>query len=459
MSKRVIVIVVDPKTGEKINVPLAGKNTTNTLKLPVDQQEKIFYDVAKKTHPNLDPVSFGEEGKQSIPFSRVTKPQPAPEVKPAPAPEVKPAPAPEVKPAPAPEVKPAPAPEVRPPEPDSRINDLTKEWEEKAKEKAREAQAAKERADQAAKEKAEADRKAKEFQDLITKKEKEAAEAKTKQEAEKKAKELEALRAQEEKTKADAEAKAAADAKAKAEADKKAEAARKAKEAADKKAEADAKAAADAKDKAEADKKNTPTPAAPSRQEPTPAPTPAAPGRQDPAPTTNKPPQANTQPGKWDTLRKELGIDGPVVAQPSKQPGTSTQPSVAIPGTTSNTPGPAPGKNNGPGKDNGPATVKKPDPAQIRPDGRLPGDGYYKDLGDGTQIWVGPAGIDPVTGQKVQTGTRTRTPVWKGDDDLSKKFNPTDLEAIRADIRRQRRELEAQRKKLQEAARKGPKKK
>jgi hypothetical protein len=93
----------------------------------------------------------------------------------------------------------------------------------------------------------------------------------------------------------------------------------------------------------------------------------------------------------------------------------------------------------------------------------LPGDGGWKDLGDGTQKWVGPAGIDNgpgnTSGQMIQPGTIVRTPVWKGDDDLSRKHNQTDLEAIRADIRRQRRELETQRNRLKEAAQKGPKKK
>ena len=162
-----------------------------------------------------------------------------------------------------------------------------------------------------------------------------------------------------------------------------------------------------------------------------------------------------------------MGITGPSgTAKPSNQAGPAAQPGnapgTAIQGTTSNTPGNKPGTQPGDGSGPGKQPVR-PDPAQIQSGGRLPGDGGWKDLGDGTQKWVGPAGKDTgpghTHGKVIQPGTIVRTPVWKGDDDLSKIHNQADLEKIRADTRQAQRELAAQRKKLQEAAQLGHKKK
>jgi flagellar biosynthesis GTPase FlhF len=427
MSNKVVVIFSDGS-----ELPMQGPKTDEALKRPVEEQAKIFYDAATKSKQGQGktPVTFGQEGKKPVPFSSVTKPQPSTPSTTTPSnPGAEPAPAkPEVKPTPNVTTPPVSAPTAPP---DSRINDLAKEWEEKAKAKAREEQAAKEAAEAA-------------------RKEKEAEASKSKQEADKKAKELEALRAQEAKAKAEAEA------AAKAEAEKKNKpSTTPAREPAQ---------SAPAKEPAREPAQSAPV--APAQSEPAKEPAqsaPAAPAQSAPA----KPAQASTQPGKWDSLRKELGITGPSgTAKPSNQAGPAAQPGnapgTAIQGTTSNTPGNKPGTQSGDGSGPGKQPAR-PDPAQIQSGGRLPGDGGWKDLGDGTQKWVGPSGIDtskgPYTGQKIETGTIVRTPVWKGDDDLSRKYNQTDLEAIRADIRRQRRELDAQRNKLKEAALKGPKKK
>ena len=454
MANTVIVVFSDGS-----ELPMSGPQTDETLKKPVEEQAKIFYNAATKSKQGKGktPVTFGQEGQEPIPFAPAekkqdTKKKPAPVVKqePTPIPVVKQEPAPVVKqePTPIPVVKQEPAPITKD---ESGFDDLVKQKEEEWNKKAK--------AEQAAKERAEAERKEKEIQELIVKKEKEAEAARTRQEAEKKEKELETLRAQEAKAQADAKAKAQADAKAKADADAKAKADA---ETSAKKSEADAKAKADADAKAKADAetsaKKSEAEARVKAQADADAKAKADAESKAKADATKTNTAQQGKPGKWDDLKKELGINGSGTAKPANKPGE------AISSTSSDTPGKengpgkeggGTGKESGAGKANGPAK----DPAQIQPGGRLPGDGSWKDLGDGSQKWVGPSGRDPRTGDWVQSGTITRTPVWKGDDSHSKRFDQGDLEAIRADIRRQQRELEAQRKKLQEAARKGPKKK
>ena len=104
MANKVIVVFSDG-----YELPMSGPNTDKTLKLPVEEQAKIFYDAAtsSKQGKGKTPVTFGREGKEQVPFSKTIKPEVRPP--PAPAPVT---PAPEVRPTPAPApVTPAPVPD------------------------------------------------------------------------------------------------------------------------------------------------------------------------------------------------------------------------------------------------------------------------------------------------------------------------------------------------------------